>query len=57
MTVNGNELLATPPSVTVAEPGPGAAPLGTLAIIVPSLQLVIGAFAPLNTTFPDDVDW
>jgi hypothetical protein len=29
MTVNGNELLAIPPSVTVAVPSPGAAPTGT----------------------------
>lgn len=55
--MNGNEFFATPPRVTVTAPSPGAAPVGICALMLPSLQLVTNAFAPLKTRFPAADDW
>jgi hypothetical protein len=57
MTVKGNELLRAPLSDTETEPRPGADMLGTWAVILVALQLVIGAAAPLKTTVPFSTAW
>src|SRR5579883_75388 len=48
-TVKGTPLLCTPPTVTTTFPV--VAPLGTLMVILPALQLAaVPAFVPLNVT-------